>query len=224
MDIDPITALEALREAGIHTARSEIVDSPEEAIAFARRRDALDARLLPIVLRAATPLRRAELPKPLQSEGAIRAAFPRVRAQARLPGAGVLAQSLAAHGTDIEVRGSTGSEGRVIETGSGGSVVRAKVPLDAGTAKALAAAVRRYGHVEREHVVRMLEHVLLRLSRFFASQPDLGYFRVRFRLHDNAALAFDAELKAERPLVLAKRLESRAHDRKADEYRSSGRQ
>lgn len=224
IDLDLCLALKVLHGAGIDVARSRAVDSAEDAIAFAERREARDPRFMPIVLRIASPLGNDDRPAHLRSEDAIRSAFPALWSQAKAMGTYVVAQAFSESGTDVEVRGGLDEQDRkALSTGDGAGAVRRALPLDAASLTALAHGVRRYGHAERPHVERMLEHALERLAHLF-EEPDLQEFRVRLRLHENGAVVFDAGMRALRALDVPKRLDARAHDRKGDGYHPSGRQ
>lgn len=224
IDLDLCTALKVLHAEGVDVARSRAVDSPEDALAFADRREAHDRRFLPIVLRAASALAKGERPAFLQSESAVHAAFQKCWAEAKTVGTYVVAQSFSEHGTDVEIRGELDENDRkALSTGEGADTVRRAIPLDAASVEALAKGIRRYGHGERPHVERMLEHVLERLSHVL-DRESVQSFRVVLRLHDNAYKAFDATMHATHAPAVTKRLAPRAHDRKGDDYNPSNRQ
>ncbi len=95
MNLDTIEALEVLRRYGIRVARSKLVDSPEDAIAFAERRTAKDPRLMPVVFPPDQT--------PLRTEEAIRRAYARLA----FGGGRILAQTMIGPGTDVMIHRRT---------------------------------------------------------------------------------------------------------------------
>jgi len=102
MNLDPIDALTALARAGARTARSRYVDSAEDAVAFAERRNADDPRIVPIVL-CNTMTAQTE---PLTSEHAIERAYRRLR-----DAGPVIAQVALPPGPDVFIVGDIDAAG-----------------------------------------------------------------------------------------------------------------
>jgi hypothetical protein len=222
MDIDKIEGFAALEHYGIRVARSKYVDSAEDAVAFAERRNAPDPRFVPIVLHqpASAPAERPEAA--LETVDGIRRAYEHLRRHSGNP---ILAQEYVAPGTDIAISGKTGDGGiRTIEVRSAAHAVQRMCPLGPDGAEALASNYEGYGHHgKRESARRMLEHLALKVSEFF-EHSGVHEFRLDVRLHENAYTVFDASMTSLAPLHVKKRLDARAHDRKGDEYHSAGRQ
>jgi hypothetical protein len=226
MILDTIAAFEVLEHYDIRSARTDYVDSAEAAIAFAQRRDARDPREIPIVLRAAStkPLDREAFAAehPLESAAAIRRAYERIVREAGT--ARVIAQAATEPGTDLIISGMIDPElGRkTIALQSAAHSVRRMIPLGSDGAEILASGFQGYrGSRERAH--RMLAHLLEKISAFFEETP-VTRFHLRVRLHENGYTVLDAMMESPEALHLRRRLDSRAHDRKGDEYRPAGRQ
>jgi hypothetical protein len=197
-----IEILTALEQAGVNVVRARAVDSPEDAIAFAERREASDPRFMPIVLRAdsGTTL-------PLDSEKAIR------RAYERLTGAGIgtiVALNAVPAGETLTIVGESNGRKTVRVQGH----TSQEIPLDAERAALLAAAVRDYGHRLPEKTRRMLEHLFLHLSAFFEA-PALRAFTTTVRLHDGSYTVVDAAASSSGPLHVHSVLGPHARDRKS---------
>lgn len=228
MNVDTIAAFEALEHYDVRVARTRYVDSAEAAIAFAQRRDARDPRSVPIVLRVSStkPLDRETLAAehPLETEAAIRRAYERIAREAGT--ARVLAQAATPAGTDVVISGETdtdlGKKTIVLESATHG--VRRMIPLGSEGAEVLANHFEGYGHHgSREQVRRMLAHLLEKVSAFFEETPVTA-FQLAVRLHENEYTVRDAAMTSSTPLHLRRRLDSRAHDRKGDEFHPAGRQ
>ncbi len=218
MNVDKMEAFAALDHYGIHVARSKYVDSAEDAVAFAERRNAPDPRFVPIVLRVAD----AAALTPLESVEAVRQAYEAIRRQTAEP---ILAQVFTGPGTDIVVFGKTDeSLGKTIGVHSATHSVQRTVPLGPESARELASEFEGYGHHgSRESARRMLEHLLVRISDLFAD-TEVRELRVDARLHENEYSVLDASMSSLKALHVKPRLDKRAHDRKGDEYRPAGRQ
>lgn len=224
--IDEPAALEALKHYEIRVARTKFVDSVEDAIAFAERRNAPDPRFMPIVLRRPfsddePAVEGRELI--LHDEQAIRHAYDELLA--RDSQATILAQEATAAGTTIAVSGRVDEAcGKVIALELGAHRIERMVPLDEAAAEALVDHVRDYGHeIKAEHARRMLEHLVLHVSQFF-QETGATSFRIWVRLHENGYTVVRAAVSAPAGLHVKTRLAPRAHDRKGDEYHPAGRQ
>ncbi len=225
--VDVVDSLELLKKYEVHVARSRYVDSAQDAIAFAERRNAPDPRFIPIILRVAVPGRIADasrFDKMLTTEDAVRKEYDALAGAARAAGGRLLAQALSASGTDIAIFGETNEGQKVIAVGSEPRRARRSVPLGTEDAEALADAVRAYHHrLPREQSRRMLVHVLARTAKLF-DETEVSEFHLTLRAHENGYTVIDASMSAIRPLHYKERLDSRAHDSKGDEFRPSGRQ
>ncbi|HUA07629.1 MAG TPA: hypothetical protein VMA98_00020 [Candidatus Acidoferrales bacterium] len=215
MVIDPIEALKALARSGVRTARSKYVDSAEDALAFAERRNARDPRFVPIVLRTAGETADGH---PLASEDAVRRAYDRLANGSRR----ILAQIAEPTGELITVIGETTPAGDKMLAVQG-HMVRRRVPIGAAGAEAIALDVHAYGHREPPKTRKLLEHLLLRLSNFF-DRPGIDAIRVLVHLHDNSYTVTDVAATGSHQLHLPPKLGKRGHDRKGDEYHPAGRQ
>lgn len=217
MNVDKMEAFAALEHYGIHVARSKYVDSAEDAVAFAERRNAPDPRFVPIVLRVADAA-----VHPLESIEAVREAYEAIRRRTAEP---ILAQVFTGPGTDIVIFGKTDeSLGKTIGVHSATHSVQRAVPLGPESAGELASEYEGYGHHgSRESARRMLEHLLARISDLLAD-TDVRELRVDVRLHENEYGVLDASMSSLKALHIKPRLDKRAHDRKGDEYRPAGRQ
>lgn len=212
MNIEMIEAFKALKHYGIHAARSKIVDSAEDAIAFAERRDARDPRFMPIVLRSSSPgvnPGRGPAPSALQTERAIRHTYEHLVQSAV---GKILAQEATEAGTDIAIAGRTdASDGKIIALQSAVNGVERMVPLDSAGAEFLASNFQgHHHHGTSEKARRMLEHLLLRTSAFF-EHSGASEFRLTVRLHENSYTVIDASMTAPNALHLKDRLDPHAH-------------
>jgi hypothetical protein len=198
MNIETIEAFKALKHYGIHAARSKIVDSAEDAIAFAERRDARDPRFMPIVLRSSAPGGGPE-PSALQTENAIRHTYEHLVQSAV---GKILAQEATEAGTDIAIAGRTdASDGKIIALQSAVNGVERMVPLDSAGAEFLASNFQgHHHHGTSEKARRMLEHLLLRTSAFF-EHSGASQFRLTVRLHENSYTVIDASITAPKALL-----------------------
>ena len=209
-------ALDALDHFDIRVARTKEVDSAEDAIAFAERRNAKDPRIVPIVLRPNGDK--------LDSEAAIRQAYDDLVRAAGTGERHIFAQTYTAPGTDVTIVGeldeALGKTLALHGTTNGG--VRRMVPLDAAGAEALVLSFLGFDHHgPREQTRRMLEHLLMKVSAMYEETPLLS-FRIDVRLHENGYTVIDAAMAASKALHLRKRLDRRAHDRKGDEFHPAG--
>ncbi|MHB8147781.1 MAG: hypothetical protein ACYDGM_11060 [Vulcanimicrobiaceae bacterium] len=218
MDIDMMEAFAALEHYDIRVARSKYVDSAEDAVAFAERRNAPDPRFVPIVLRGG----KEPSHTPLDTVEAVREAYDAMR---RHSAGRILAQVFSGPGTDIVIFGKAdASLGKTIGVHSATHTVQQAVPLGEDGAKVLASDYEGYGHHgSRESARRMLEHLLVRISDLF-TETEVREFRLDVRLHENEYTVFDASMTSLKALHIKPRLDKRAHDRKGDEYRPAGRQ
>jgi len=218
MNVDKMDAYAALKHYDIRIARSKYVDSAEDAVAFAERRNAPDPRFVPIVLRVGDGLEQSAL----KSVDAVREAYDAIRRRSAEP---ILAQVVTDPGTDIVIFGKTDdSLGKTIGVHSATHSVQRAAPLGTDGAKALANEYEGYGHHgSRESARRMLEHLLVRVSDLF-EETEVREFRLDVRLHENEYTVLDASMTSLKPLHIKHRLDKRAHDRKGDEYRPAGRQ
>jgi len=231
MILDKIDGFTALTRSGMHVARTRYVDSAEDAIAFAARRDARDERAVPILLRAigrGDDGRTAGLlvEKPLTDHKAIRRVYRELMPQVGSAGDRILAEASTEHGTDIAIEGRTdASLGKVVVLRNHAHSVERMVPLDPDGAETLVAGFQGYHHQPpSEKMRRMLEHLLMRVSAFFEETGVESFVLDPVRLHENSYTILDATLRSHRPLHISKRLAPNAHDRKGYDYRPSGRQ
>lgn len=229
MIIDRLDVLEALAQHDIRIARSAYVDSPEDAVAFAARRTAADQRLVPIRLYGAFPdvaltATPAFADSPYPDEESIADAYRRIAPQAAAASGRVVAQTVTEAGTDIAIECRIDPAlGKVIALRGAEHIVQHLVPLDDAGAHTLASNVQAYGHHgSREHVRRMLEHLLLKVAKFY---DDSGAERLELdpvRLHGNTYTVLDAVMRSQRKLPVTHG-EARERDRKGH-YHPSGRQ
>lgn len=217
--LDQVETLEALAACGIQVARTKYVDSAEDAIAFASRREARDPRLVPILLRVDIP--GAYPIGPLRNDRAIRRAFEKLSAggsQTR-----ILAQVATELGTELVIEGhAEEGAGKVIELRGQSHGITRMLPLDEAGARALVEHYRGFGHhgkSEREQ--RMLEHLLLRAAAFY-EQEEVSAFRLDpVRLHGGTYTVLGASVILSAPIHLVPRAD---HDRKAEGYHPAGKQ
>ncbi len=231
MTIDKMDGFEALQHYGIQVARSKYVDSAEDAIAFAERRTAADPRFMPILLRSVPSGAQAYTgssltEEPLETEKAVRAAFEHLRRAVGTSKGHILAQTMTDSGTDIKILGRTDDElgKQLIALRSATHSVERMIPLDTASAEALVANFQGYHHHgSSEKTRRMLEHLLMRVSKFF---DDCGVtqFSIDVRMRENSYTVLDAMMTSPAALHVKKRLDPRAHDRKGDDYHPGGRQ
>lgn len=219
MIIDRIDALSVLDHYGVRVVRAKHVDSAEDAIAFATRRDARDAREVPILLRASD---RSE--GPLHDARAIRAAYERLRESADPSAVRIDAVEDVGPGTDLTITGRTAGGTRYLALGTGEHRVERMLPLDAAGAEILAEHYRPYHHRGHERERRMLEHLLLRISDLVAELEIDAIELDPVRLHENAYTVLRAAISAPEHLHLKERLARHALDRKSYDYHPSGRQ
>ena len=228
MILDTVAALEVLKHCDIRVARSRFVDSAEDALEFATRRDAPDPRFVPIVLRrdGGSDSGRADAvsgESVLANEAAVRQVYAELA-----DGAGtgkILAQVATPRGTDVRFAGRTDSrEGKVLGVYDETRHIERMVPLGDAGAEYLAANVFAHGHRgPTEQGLRMLEHLLARISAFY-EEADVMALRIVVRLHENSYTVIDAEFSAPRALHFNRKLAAHAHDRKGADFHSSGRQ
>lgn len=207
--IDAGESLKALKQYGIRTARTKVVDSPEDAIAFAERRDAPDPRFMPIVLRASeSRTGSAALP----TEDAIRRAYQHLSQAGSAPK--IVAQEVTEAGTEFEIAGrSDPDEIRIIALRSSTQNTERMMPLDTAGAEWLASNFQgHHHHGNSEKARRMLEHLLLRVAEFF-EESGISAFQMTVRLHENSYTVLNASITAPKSLHLKERLDRHAHDR-----------
>jgi len=226
MIFDTIDSFKALKHYGIRVARSAFVDSAEDAIAFAERRNARDPRFMPIVLRSIVPgapgnAESAPAEAPLRTEPAIRQAYGHL-VQVGTNGK-ILAQAVTDPGTDITIVGRTKEAlGKAIALHSATHSIERMIPLDPAGAEVLALNFQGYHHRgSSEKARRMLEHLLVRVSAFFETS-GVTDFRLMVRTHENSYTVLDASMTSPKGLHFKERLDPRAHDRKGDEYHPAG--
>jgi len=229
MIVDKMEAFRALSRYGIHVARTRYVDSAEDALAFAERRDAPDPRLMPIVLRRASGhvLGRWALSAEirLESEREIRREYDHVARELEGTGHRILAQAACARGTDIVISGDTSEVyGKTLGLRSATHAVSGMVPIGEAEAQTLVDNFEEHhGLGSRDATSRMLAHLLLKASALFAETP-LTQLAIDVRLHENAYTVLDVSMTSLRALHLPERLSKHAHDRKAEEFHPAGRQ
>src|ERR1035441_3374903 len=108
MIIDYIEALGVLEHAGIRVVRAKYVDSAQDAVGFATRREARDPRVMPIVLSCVPGDAAAAESNPpangaLHTSEAIQAAHARLAAPAGTVSRRILAQEYVESGTDVAI-------------------------------------------------------------------------------------------------------------------------
>ena len=216
INMDAIESLKALKQYGIHTARTKFVDSPEDAIAFAERRNAPDPRLMSIVLYASAS---GIASSALSTEDAIRRAYEYLAQGAAPPK--IIAQEVTESGTEIGITGRTDADAKKTLALAGEERM---MPLDTAGAEWLASNYQRHHHHGKsEKARRMLEHLLLCVSEFFEAS-GVSAFHLRVRLHENSYTVLGASMTAPRALHLKERLDRHAHDRKGADYHPAGRE
>lgn len=220
MFIDTIEGFKALKHFGIHAVRAKIVDSAEDAIAFAERRNAPDPRFVPILLRAGE---QGQASATLTSEDAIRRAYAYFAQVPNHPA--ILAVEATGRGTDITIAGRTDpSDGKIVALRSQARGVERMMPLDSAGAEYLASHYQGHDHQgASEKTRRMLEHLVLGVSGFF-EHSGVTEFKLTVRLHDNAYTVIAAAMTAPHALHFKERLDKHAHDRKAADYHPAGKE
>lgn len=207
MIIDKMDTLKALDHYDIRVARTKVVDSAEDAIAFSERRNARDPRLMPIVLRpvsaAAQGHAKSAAEKPLTTEEAIREAYDRMVREAGTTYQHILAQEATEHGTDITISGATDDAlGKTIALHSATHAIQHMIPLDAGGAETLVRNFEGFHHHgSREKTRLMLEHLLVKVSKLFEETPVTA-FQLDVRLHENSYTVIDASMTSPKALHL----------------------
>jgi len=231
MFIDKIEGLHALEHYGIRVVRAKYVDSAEDVIAFAGRRDAEDDRPVPIELRVVgqgkQPLSgRGVTHGPLLDHEAIRRAYAELAPRVERAGGRIVAADAVGDGTDIAITGrSDEALGKCLTVRSAVHCVQRMVPLDEGGAEALARNVQGFHHHgASEQGRRMLEHLLLRVSTFFEDSGVESFDLDPVRIHENGYTVLDATLRSRASLHRKARLQREDHDRKSLDYHPSGRQ
>lgn len=220
MTTDTPLILDALRHFDVRVSRTALVDSPEDALAFAGRRNAADERLVPIALfDVSHPHQQMHVERPLESESAIRHAYGKLHAGGALQ---IVTQTFEqTDGEMVVIAGEThGASGRTIALSHGAHQVERTVPLGSLGAEEMAANYEDFGHHgTRESRRKMLAHLLQHVSSFFEGS-GVREFRLDIRLHENDYSVVDAQ-----SAPLPKHLPERAdHDRKSHDYRPAGRQ
>jgi len=193
MTLDILEAFEALRRHDIRVARARYVDSAEDALAFAERRDAADPRFLPIVLRIARrPIDGIEAPRVLGDPDAVRQEFYALRVDRS---GRILAQSATPPGTDVVMRGTTARGHKHI-------VIDGEI----------------HGLPNSERA--MIAHLQQRVMALF-EDPHLTSLMIKIRLHENGYTVVDAHMTSKSHFTIKARAQRHARDRKGH-YHSSG--
>lgn len=228
--VDKIEGFAALSQAGMHVVRARYVGSAEDAIAFAARRDATDDRAVPIVLRAlasgAKHSAEGLVEGPLAGHDPIRAAYRRLAAR-EPEGARILAEVAVGPGTDVAIEGRDDAAlGKVVMLHDGGAHgMERMIPFGEDGARMLVDRFQANHHRPHgERTRKMLEHLLVRVSAFYAESGVESFALDPVRLHENSYTILDATLHASGPVAFGKRLAHDAHDRKGYEYHPAGRQ
>lgn len=229
MVIDRIVVLESLAQHEVRVARSKYVDSAEDVLAFAARRNAKDPRILPIRLYGAFPgvalnCTPAFSEAPFTDAQAIQDAYRRLAPKVAAAGGRVLAQIAIERGSDLAIECHVDAAlGKIIVLRSATHSVQRMVPLDTAGAAYLAANFQGHEHHgSREQNRRMLEHLLIRVSGFF---EECGAERLELdpvRLHEHAYTVLDAIVASQHPMHV-KHVEAGGRDRKGH-YHPSGQQ
>lgn len=229
MIVDRLDLFEALSQHEIRVARSAYVDSAEGALAFASRRTAPDARLVPIRLYGTFPgvalqSTPAFSESPYTDTESIEDAYRRIAPITAAAGGRVLAQIAVEPGTDIAIECRTDATlGNVVAVRSPAGSLQQMLPLDSAAAANLVGHMHGpWHHASREQVEHMLEHLLIRTSRFF---EDYGMEHLTLdpvRLHGNSYTVLDATAVSPHALAV-KHFDADARDRKGH-YHPSGRQ
>lgn len=212
---------ELLREHDVRVVRARVVDSAEDAIAFAARRT-INLYALP-VQNGALP---SDIEHDLRSTENIRRAFARLkeRCLAR-PGSRVLARRILEEGTDLVIEARDDAKlGRLIEIRGGGHVAHRLAPLGEDQAEAMLVEFHaKHGVASSEARTRMLAHLLIHVSDIFEDDAIDRMTLGQVRVADNTYEVVDVHVVAKKPLDLHRRLGRHAHDRKGF-YTPSGQQ
>jgi hypothetical protein len=210
MILETLDAFKALKAYGIHTVRSAVVDTPEEAVVFATH---TNNKLSPIVLHGRTPAVDEPAPEASATAEAIREAYARIASQR---GTGRLLASDVQHGTLIELDATDGGpNGKTLALVSTNHRVEQMLPLGPAGAETLASNTHAHEHHgNSEKFRRMLEHLLLRVSDFYV-ETGVASARLVVRLHENTYTVTDATIVTGRALHVKERLAAHAHDRSA---------
>ena len=229
MVIDRIVVLESLAQHGVRVARSKYVDSAEDVLAFAERRNAKDPRILPIRLYGAFPgvaLRStpAFSEAPFTDVQAIQDAYQRLAPKVAAAGGRVIAQIAIERGSDLAIECHIDAAlGKIIVLRSATHSVQHMIPLDTAGGAYLAANFQGHEHHgSSEQVRRMLENLLIRVAEFF---EECGAERLELdpvRLHEHGYTVLDAIVESQHPMHV-KHVEGGARARK-DHDHPSGRQ
>jgi len=229
MIVDRIDLFEALAQHEIRVARSAYADSAADALAFAARRTAPDARLVPIRLQAAFPgvalkSTPAFSESPYTDPQSIEDAYERLAGKTAAADGRVLVQVATEPGTDIGIECRIDAAlGKVIAIHGAAHGAPQLLPLGSAGAAALAGSIQgRNHHLARAHVQRMLEHLLIRVAGFY---EESGMDRLEIdpvRLHGNGYTVLDAIAVSQHALRV-KHIEAGERDKKGH-YHPSGRQ
>lgn len=193
MTLDTLEAFEALRRHDIRVARARYVDSPEDALAFAERRNAADPRFLPIVLRVAgRGSGNMETPRVLVDPDAVRQEFVALRIDRS---GRILAQAASPAGTDVVMRGATARGHKHI-------------------------VVDREIHGLPNSERAMIAHLQERLLTVF-EDPNLTSLVATVRLHENGYTVIDAHMTSKSHFTIKARAQRHARDRKGH-YQAPG--
>lgn len=229
MILDKMESFALLKHYEIRAVRAKHVDSAEDAIAFAERRNAPDPRFLPIVLHANEPEAEPSIPAagehPLKTEEAIRHAYAELVHRVGAGERRIWAHEAVEPGSEIAISGRTDeAKGKVVSLQSATHSVERMLPINAAAAEALAENFEGYHHRgSREQTRRMIEYLLERVSELFEQTP-ITAFRLTMRLHENSYTVLDASMTSPKAVHLRPRLDPRAHDRKGDDFHPAGRQ
>jgi hypothetical protein len=231
MTIDYIEALGLLEHAGIRVVRAKYVDSAQDAIAFATRREGREPRILPIVLGAepregTQTERRPTVDDALHSGAAIQTAYERLTASSAGTQQRILAHEYIGSGTDIAlIYGTNDSGHEYLELRSGEHTTEQLLPIDENAARVLVEHMFAHDHRGRsEKSRRMVEHLVMRVCGLLDEFPIDALELDAVRLHENSYTVLGVALTARSRLHVEKRLPNHARDRKAYGYRPSGRQ
>jgi len=228
MILDRIAALDALDHYDIRVVRSKFVDSPQDAMTFAARRTARDARAVPIVLALVGPTgsvhkRSAHDAVPLRDRDAIQRAYLACSMMTKSFNERILAFEYVPLGTDISIVGRTAEGGqKYLGLKHAGHGLERLVPIeDVGAAELATNLLERHYRGAGEKQRHMVEHLVLRASALF-ERPEVLALDLTIRLHDNTYTALEASIDATH-LRLEKRLDRYAYDRESYGYHPAGR-
>lgn len=211
-NIDFEDGLELLREHDIRVISTRVVDSAEDAVAFADRRT-IELGLLESGADS-TP---KAFETDLHTTDRIRHAYRRLETRkGSLPQTRILARRQIETGTDIAIEARDDAVlGRIVEIRGGGHVANRVVPLGEDQAEAMLAEFHaKHGIASSEARARMLAHILLRVSEIFADDAIVRMSLDPVRIAENSYDVLAAHIVARRPLMLHRRLAKDAHDRK----------